>query len=710
MQFDDSHMLAYKLTLDEFAIVARTDRAGRILEVNDRFCEISKYERDELIGQTHRLLNSGFHPKSFFVEMWKTISAGTTWRGVIRNRAKDGSFYWVLTTIVPETDAAGRVSGYTAIRVDITAQRNAEDSLVLETRSRRDAEALLLNIIEAMPIGVAAYDQDDRLFLCNSVYRDMVPGVHDGAFDGRTFEEIIRTTVDSGALAIPDDLPPGIKEAAITATLKRYKTGGQASTHELTDGRWFQAQGRKTLKGESVEVVTDITAIKRAEETIREQIKYDPVTDIYNRIGFDFELSIAVSDYEKNGRAFALGLVDIDHFKRVNDRMGHAAGDAVLRGVARRLSNLPGIRCAARVGGDEFAVLIDMSHRSVDTLGTSVQRGSAACFRPLSINGSMIDLSGSIGVAVFPEDGSDGESLTRAADMALLAAKRLGRSCVQLVNQEIKTQHTRYGIILDTLPAAIENRQITPAFQPIVTARTHMLKGMEVLARWEHPEIGTVSPAEFIPIAQEAGLLSALDQMMIESACELARDWLTSGMIQVLSLNASPTELATRGYATALLATLRRLGIRPEQISIEILESAFIDDIPAVLRNLDRLHEAGVMIVLDDFGTGFSNLQAVMGLPLSGIKFDRSIIQRLDEDGMLFATIKSMVQLFQSFGLYTVAEGIETDAHLEMAEKMNVSCLQGYMFGEALSFGYADVFVRSNHAFSMSVSAPARVA
>ncbi|KDA03222.1 EAL domain-containing protein [Hyphomonas oceanitis] len=710
MLFDDSHMLAYKLTLDEFAIVARTDRAGRILEVNDRFCEISKYERAELIGQTHRLLNSGFHPKSFFIDMWKTISAGTTWRGVIRNRAKDGSFYWVLTTIVPETDAAGRVSGYTAIRVDITAQRNAEDSLVLETRNRRNAEELLLDIIEAMPIGVGAYDQGDRLLLCNAAYRDMVPGARDNWGDGRTFNDVIRKSVASGALALPSKIPPDDLEKAVRATLKRYKTGGQASTHELTDGRWFQAQGRKTAKGVSVEVVTDISAIKQAESTIREQIKYDPVTEIYNRIGFDSEIETAISDYAKTGTAFALGLIDIDHFKRVNDRMGHAAGDAVLRGVARRLKGLPGIRCAARVGGDEFAVLIDMSGKDIGGLCKSAERGAAACFRPLSINGSMIDLSGSIGIAVFPDDGSDGETLTRAADMALLAAKRLGRSRVQLVNEEIKTQHTRYGIILDTLPAAIENRQITPAFQPVVTAHTHMLKGMEVLARWEHPEIGAVSPTEFIPIAQEAGLLSALDQMMMESACELAGDWLTSGMIKFLSLNASPTELATRGYATNLLATLRRVGIRPEQISMEILESAFIDDVPAVVRNLDRLHEAGVMIVLDDFGTGFSNLQAVMGLPLSGIKFDRSIIQRLDEEGMLSATINSMVQLFQSFGMYTVAEGIETDAHLEMAEKMNVSCLQGYMFGEALSFAYADLFVRSNHAFRMSVSAPAQVA
>ena len=156
MQYDGEHRLAYRKLVDEFAILAKTDRAGRITDVNDRFCEISQYSRDELIGQTHRILNSGCHPKSFFIEMWQTISSGKTWRGEIRNRAKDGSFYWVLTTIMPETDDAGGITGYLAMRIDITGRRNAEDALLQESRGREEAEAMLRNVIEAMPIGVAA--------------------------------------------------------------------------------------------------------------------------------------------------------------------------------------------------------------------------------------------------------------------------------------------------------------------------------------------------------------------------------------------------------------------------------------------------------------------------------------------------------------------------------------------------------------------------
>lgn len=700
MKYDSEHLFAYRTTIDEFAIIAKTDRHGRIVAVNDRFCEISQYSRDELIGQTHSILNSGLHPKSFFTDMWQTLASGATWRGEIRNRAKDGSFYWVLTTIVSEKDEADRVTGYIAIRVDITDLRKAEASLDEEFRRRQDAEALLRDIIEAMPIGVAAYDQNDRLLLSNSAYRNAVPGSVYRDKEGGTFEDIIRGAVANGALNIPAVASPEEREMAIQTTLKRHQTCGQASTHKLADGRWIQAQGSRTPKGDSVEVVTDISAIKRAEKSMREQIKYDPLTGIFNRTGFAIQLKRALDDYAASDSRFALAMVDIDHFKRVNDRMGHAAGDAVLRGFAQRLERLPGIRCAARLGGDEFAVLIDLPEGNLDGLSEFVERAAATCFRPLSVRRKRIDVSGSVGVALFPADGSDGELLLQAADMALMTAKRLGRSRVQFVNAAIKVQHIRRRIIIDTLSAAIERREIKPAFQPLVSSKAHALKGMEVLARWNHAEIGPVSPGEFIPIAQEIGLLSDLDHMITASACELAGPWLSSGLIEFLSLNASPTELVQRGYSTAFLTTLRRAGVRPNQVCIEILETSFIDDVPAVMRNLTRLSEAGVRISLDDFGSGFSNLQAAMGLPLSGIKFDRSIIQRLSEEGMLQATITSMAKLFHSFGLYTVAEGIETEIHLNMAEKMGANYLQGFLFGEALLFAEADPFVRSHTALA----------
>jgi diguanylate cyclase (GGDEF)-like protein len=441
--------------------------------------------------------------------------------------------------------------------------------------------------------------------------------------------------------------------------------------------------------------VTDISAIKKAEKLVKEQVKLDPLTGILNRTGFELELKHAVSEYEADATKFAIALVDIDHFKRVNDRMGHAASDSVLIAVAKRLSTLPGVRCAARVGGDEFAVLVDLPDGDKKEFAASVDRAVDRCFRPVNVGGKLIDLSGSVGVALFPENGSDVDVLTRAADMALLAAKDAGRARVQLVNAEIEAQHVRRGIISDSLADAILNRQIKPAFQPIVSAGRYDLKGMEVLARWIHPDIGVVTPDEFIPIAQASGLLSDLDQMIMVSACEQARDWLNSGLIGFISLNASPIELATRGYSTSLLAMLKRAGVSPGQISIEILESALIDGVPAILRNLERLNEAGVRIALDDFGTGFSNLQAATNLPLSGIKFDRSIIQRLNEEGMLRATTKSMATLFESFGLYTVAEGVETETHRKMAEDIGASHLQGFLFGKPLLFEDADRFVRS---------------
>ena len=295
----DSELAAYKTALDSYAIVGVTDRRGRIVDVNDRFAKTSQYSREELIGQKQSIVNSGYHPKEFFVEMWRTIASGNTWKGEIRNRAKGGSFYWVLTTIVPRYDDAGAIDGYVSIRFDITSRKEAEAALLLEARRRQEAEALLLELIEAMPSGIAAYDADDRLVLCNSVYREFIPTADSASLPHLTFEDIIRGAVENGVFKLREESGLQEQEAGIRETLRRHKESKEPSTHKLSDGRWFQAQGRKASTGHIVEVVTDISSVKEAEATIRRQVKIDPLTGIFNRIGLEAELQAAISDYKR---------------------------------------------------------------------------------------------------------------------------------------------------------------------------------------------------------------------------------------------------------------------------------------------------------------------------------------------------------------------------------------------------------------------------
>ncbi len=694
MYSEFSELKAYKSALDEYAIVGVTDRRGRIIEVNDRFCKTSKYSREELIGQKQSIVNSGYHPKQFFLDMWKTIAAGKNWKGEVRNRAKDGSFYWVLTTIVPQLDDSGGIVGYVSIRFDITEKKEAEAALLLEAERRREAEALLLDLIEAMPSGVAAFDSDDRLVLCNSVYREFIPTADTESDDLFTFEDIIRRAIETGVFMVREGVSAHEQEAGFRETLRRHKESRKPSTHKLADGRWFQAQGRKASTGHIVEVVTDISSVKEAEATIRQQVKTDPLTGIFNRIGLETYLRNAISDYEKTGDKFGLAFLDVDHFKQVNDRFGHDAGDTVLRVIAARLRKLSHIRAVARTGGDEFAILIDMSDLEKVMLADLAEQARQFVFRPVIYRSKPIAISGSVGVATFPDDSGDSEILKGAADAALLNAKRSGRGRVQVVDDAIQTASKRRMLIETSLKSAIAQRQIEAAYQPIVRAGDYSLKGMEVLARWQHPEIGSISPAEFIPIAQDCGLLADLDKMMLEQACEDAKDWLGSGTVECLSLNASPTEIISRGFATGFLATLHRLNIPPTKICLEILESSIVKDFRVARRNLNRLSEAGMRIAIDDFGTGFSNLQNTLELPVNGLKLDRSMIQNRKQSALLARVVRGLASISDEFGIYTVAEGIETEKDLAFAERAGCQLLQGFLFGKPMNFRDADAYVR----------------
>lgn len=694
MYSESSELAAYKSALDEYAIVGVTDRRGRIVEVNDRFCQTSKYSREELIGQKQSIVNSEHHPKQFFLDMWETIAAGKIWKGEIRNRAKDGSHYWVLTTIVPKFDDSGAIVGYVSIRFDITARKKAEATVILEARRRREAESLLLELIEAMPSGVAAYDVDDKLVHCNSVYREFIPTADSDSLHSLTFEDIIRRAIETGVFAKREGVTPQEEEAGFRETLRRHKESRKPSTHKLADGRWFQAQSRKAATGHIVEVVTDITVVKEAEAKIRRQVKIDPLTGIFNRIGLEADLGQATADYKKTGAKFGLAFLDVDHFKQVNDRFGHDAGDTILRVIAKRLSKLSHIRAVARTGGDEFAILIDMSDLEKVALDDIAEKARQYVFQPVSYQNKPIALSGSVGCATFPEDSEDSEFLKRAADTALLVAKRGGRGRVQIVNGVIQAASKRRILIETSLQSAIEQRQIVPAYQPIVTAGDHSLKGMEVLSRWQHPEIGPIPPAEFIPIAQDCGLLADLDKMILEQGCAEARAWLEVGAIECLSFNASPSEITSPGFATGFLATLDKLNIQPVQICLEILESSVVQDFRMARRNLNRLSEAGLKLAIDDFGTGFSNLQNTLELPINGLKLDRSLIQNRKQSALLARVVRGLAMISREFDIYTVAEGVETDKDRIFAEEVGCQLMQGYLFGKPMLFRDADAYIR----------------
>lgn len=451
---------------------------------------------------------------------------------------------------------------------------------------------------------------------------------------------------------------------------------------------------KERFKGEIESLRSQLNEVNGAREAALVNAQTDTATGLRNRAGLSIDLETAISKYHKQGVRFGLSLLDLDGFKRVNDRFGHEVGDLVLKVIGKRLWKLPFVASVARMGGDEFAIITELPNVEGVDIECELERARAYVFRPLDHGTKRIPLSGSIGVSIYPDDACDIETLTRHADAALLAAKRNGKGHVQIFDAAIQEAKDRRLQIENSLNRAIPDREIDPSYQPIVASDGHAVVGVEVLARWSHDELGEVPPEEFIEIAHDAGLLPDLDQAVRERAFRETADWIANGLISYVSVNVSPTDIISRGFATSFLASLKRSAIAPDAVMIEITESSIINDVGAAVRNLKRLHEAGVKIALDDFGTGFSNLRALLDLPLDRLKIDRTLIQDIAGNERLRDMIGSIIQLGRILGVEIIAEGIETEVQSDFIERAGCHYMQGYRFGRPMSAKETDCYLR----------------
>lgn len=424
------------------------------------------------------------------------------------------------------------------------------------------------------------------------------------------------------------------------------------------------------------------------------QAHTDAATGLKNRAGFDIDLDECLARSQANETKIGLASLDLDHFKRINDRFGHAAGDRVLQVIAERASRMPYVASVARIGGDEFAIIIEHALADPESIQADMETGRQYMLRPIMFESKQIDISGSVGLSVFPDDAQTKDMLKRHSDAALFSAKRAGRGRAQLYNSEIHAAREKRDRIEADLPQAIHACDITPVYQPIVSSSDQIPSSMEVLARWNHPVLGTINPEEFVAIAVDCGLVTMLDRSVRMQACREAKQWLASGALKRLSFNISATDIISPGFATAYLSDLRKTNTNPAHTCIEILESSIVEDTKEACRNLERLSEAGVKIALDDFGTGYSNMRALIDLPLDRLKIDRSLIEDIGENDKLVDLIVSITQLSQILDVDIVAEGIETSVQLMFVEGAGCHYCQGYLFARPMVFDDADQYVR----------------
>lgn len=429
-----------------------------------------------------------------------------------------------------------------------------------------------------------------------------------------------------------------------------------------------------------------IAAARRSKRDAREAharllhtARHDALTGLANRTHTHDLLEEAMQDAEKRGMSCDLLLIDLDEFKEVNDTFGHGAGDELLALVSKRLKAL--VReedHVGRIGGDEFAVFV-RSSQSRESAHLLAQRIIDALSEPFNLSDGRVTIGGTIGIAHAPQDGRDVETLTRSADLALYEAKNAGRGRYLPYNEGMHTNAEERRILLGELKTALNDGSLSVHYQPLVSSVTGEVCSYEGLLRWQHPERGMIPPAQFIPLAEEAGLIQEIGYWVMRTACEDALSW--DDKISV-AVNVSPLQIDD-AFPGRVLNALSSSGLDPERLELEVTESVFLRNGRSTKRQLAQVRELGVKLALDDFGTGYSSLGYLQRADFTKIKIDRSFV--LDAAGGCdegVAIIEAIVKLAEGLGMTTVAEGIEDTAHAERMRTLGVNQLQGYLFGK----------------------------
>jgi diguanylate cyclase (GGDEF)-like protein/PAS domain S-box-containing protein len=440
--------------------------------------------------------------------------------------------------------------------------------------------------------------------------------------------------------------------------------------------------------------VHDITQRMQAEDQIRRLAYYDTLTGLPNRLLFTDQLEKALTYARRRGEQVAIMFVDLDHFKRVNDTLGHGAGDELLRIISTRLSNSIRLLDAvsrrsdgeqsgnsiARLGGDEFIVMLSDVHRVADAAGVA-RRLVSALNEPVTIMGTELYVSGSVGVSMYPHDGIDIDTLLMNADTAMYRAKKAGRGCVQFYDSSMNARAMDRLVMESMLRRALERREFVLHYQPRIELSTGLIVGAEALIRWNQPERGAISPEEFIPLAEENGLVIQIGEWAVEQACRQSAQWRAQGLNPgSVAVNLAANHLRERNLPDLVARALKAHSLPASSLEIEVTESVLMTDAELCIENARRLSDLGVGLLIDDFGTGYSSLSYLKKLPITALKIDKSFVRDLATDPDDAAIIDAIIAMAHTLKLKVVAEGVETEAQRAFLKSSGCDEFQGYLF------------------------------
>jgi diguanylate cyclase (GGDEF)-like protein len=452
----------------------------------------------------------------------------------------------------------------------------------------------------------------------------------------------------------------------------------------------------------------DITERRQAEDHIRHLAFYDSLTALPNRRMLADHLKRLLNRTKDTDEKIALLFLDLDRFKRINDTLGHAAGDALLRTVAERLMTCVRTTdtvgrpqdegAVSRFGGDEFTMVLPGLRSSAEA-GIVAHRILKALRAPMVLEGKRLCVTSSIGIVFCPEDGSDADTLLRNADAAMYLAKENGGDTFQFYSESLNRRAVRRLNLETALRGALENDELALHYQPQIDSRSGKIFGVEALLRWQSPDLGLVAPGEFIPLAEESDLILSLGEWVLRTACEQQRLWQAGGLGEVrMAVNVSSRQIRKSGFAESVERVLRDTGLDPSTLELEITESAFLGDEHNAVETLLQLRSMGLRLALDDFGTGYSSLSHLTRLPIDTLKIDGSFVAQMGEDTQANDVVAAVIAMANRLRLTVIAEGVETAAQEESLREEGCHLVQGFLHSHPVEAAAAEELLRRSRA------------
>ena len=560
---------------------------------------------------------------------------------------------------------------YVALRLVVAAR---------DEKALRETNRFAHEIIDNAGEGIVVLDGELRYVLWNRFMEEMT---------GLEAKEVI------GKSAM--DLFPHVREQNVDELLRRALAGETMASPDVhyavpQTGRegWTSAVYRPHFDADGkvvglIGLVRDITERKTAEQQIEYQAYHDALTGLANRRLFQEHLSLALALAQRRHALVAVLFLDLDHFKVINDSLGHSIGDALLRQVSNRLRGC--VRegdTVARVGGDEFTIVLQEIARPDDaaTVAKKVLRSIA---EPIEVNGHKLYVTTSIGVTVYPQDGEDAETLLKTADAAMYRAKGEGRNTYQMATPDLSRTTQERMALESGLHQAMETGEFVVYYQPQIDLETMQLVGMEALLRWNHPERGLITPVDFIGLAEERGMILVIGDWVLREACREAKRFHDRGLKHLrVSVNISARQFRDEALLWTVESALSEAGLDPRALELEITESVAMEDVQLTMVTLSELRKSGVSIAIDDFGTGHSSLSYLKRFPIDALKIDKSFVADLPDGFEDSAIVASVIQLANGLGIRVVAEGVETAEQIEFLREHACREVQGYYFSYAV--------------------------